>query len=156
MSGEPALSAASVPEKSSGIGRFTMLLQKSEAARGFSLLSPTLLIMAVGILVPFAILIVMSLWTQVGFGFDTTPTTANYGQAAERPIYGALLRRSLWISSAATVATVLLSYPMAYFRRLSRPPQQDDLDRLHNLAILDELSAPGLRLESGSWIRRRD
>lgn len=92
-----------------------MMLQRSESLRAYSLLSPTLIIMAIGILVPFGILIVMSFWTQVGFGFDLTPTVANYEMAAERPIYGALLKRSLWMSGMATVATVLLCYPMAYF-----------------------------------------
>lgn len=96
-------------------GRLSMMLQKSETLRAYSLLSPTLIIMAIGILVPFGILIVMSFWTQVGFGFDMTPTVANYEMAAERPIYGALLKRSLWMSGMATVTTVLLCYPMAYF-----------------------------------------
>ncbi len=92
-----------------------MMLQKSETLRAYSLLSPTLIIMALGILIPFGILIVMSFWTQVGFSFDLTPTVANYEMAAERPVYGALLKRSLWMSGMATVATVLLCYPMAYF-----------------------------------------
>ncbi|MFQ5621892.1 MAG: ABC transporter permease [Paracoccaceae bacterium] len=96
-------------------GRFGRLLQRSEAARGLTLLTPTLLVMAIGILVPFCILLVMTFWTQVGFDFDTTLTTANYETAATRPIYGALLSRSLWISGMATVATVVLCYPMAYF-----------------------------------------
>ncbi len=96
-------------------GRFSMLLQRSETARGYSLLSPTLVIMTAGILIPFGILIVMSFWTQVGFGFDTTLTTSSYEKAWDRPIYGALLSRSLWISCTATVTTVVLSYPMAYF-----------------------------------------
>ncbi|WP_370737924.1 ABC transporter permease [Roseovarius litorisediminis] len=91
------------------------LLQRSEAARGISLLSPTLLIMIIGVAIPFGILVVMSFWTQVGFGFDTSLTLANYQNFGERPIYGALLTRSLWMSGAATVATVLLCYPMAYF-----------------------------------------
>jgi len=106
-----AANAAPLPKT----GRFGMLLQRSEAARGLTLLSPTLLIMTIGILVPFGILITMSFWTQVGFGFDTALTTANYEQAAERPIFGALLKRSLFMSGMATIATVLLSYPMAYF-----------------------------------------
>lgn len=107
-----------MPDDATGLrktSRLGALLQRSEAARGFTLLSPTLFIMAVGILVPIGILVVMSFWTQVGFGFDTTATTANYQMAAERPIYGALLRRSLWMSGMATMATVILSYPMAYF-----------------------------------------
>ncbi len=96
-------------------GRFGRILQRSETMRGLSLLTPTLVIMTIGILVPFGILITMSFWTQVGFGFDTAITTANYEAAGERPIYGALLKRSLYMSGMATVATVLLSYPMAYF-----------------------------------------
>lgn len=90
-------------------------LQHSEVLRGYTLLSPTLLIMAIGIVIPFVILITISLWTQAGFNFDTTLTTNNYEMAAERPIYGALLKRSLWVSGLATIATVTLSYPMAYY-----------------------------------------
>lgn len=71
--------------------------------------------MFIGVAVPFGILIVMSFWTQIGFGFDTSLTVANYENFGDRPIYGALLKRSLWMSSAATIATVLLCYPMAYF-----------------------------------------
>lgn len=97
------------------VGKLSMLLQKHEFLPGYFLLSPALLLMIVGILVPFGILIFMSFWTQVGFEFDTTLTTSNYAQTTERPIYGALLRRSLWISSVATLSTVILSYPMAYY-----------------------------------------
>ncbi|SLN49086.1 Spermidine/putrescine transport system permease protein PotB [Roseovarius litorisediminis] len=115
MSGERVTSANSGLSKPSGTGRLSGLLQRSEAARGISLLSPTLLIMIIGVAIPFGILVVMSFWTQVGFGFDTSLTLANYQNFGERPIYGALLTRSLWMSGAATVATVLLCYPMAYF-----------------------------------------
>jgi len=115
MSVEPAIAASSSLAPLPKTGRFSMMLQRYEALRAYTLLSPTLLIMALGILIPFGILIVMSFWTQAGFGFDLTPTIANYEQAADRPIYGALLKRSLWMSSAATIATVLLCYPMAYF-----------------------------------------
>lgn len=115
MSGERASSASPSLLKPPGNGRLARLLHRSEAARGFSLLSPTLAIMFIGVAVPFGILIVMSLWTQVGFGFDTSLTLSNYQNFSERPIYAALLKRSLWMSGAATVATVLLCYPMAYF-----------------------------------------
>jgi spermidine/putrescine transport system permease protein len=54
------------------------MLHRSETLRGYLLMSPTLLIMALGIAVPFVILIVMSTWTRQGFEFDTTPTIANY------------------------------------------------------------------------------
>lgn len=91
------------------------LLQRHESLRGYGLLLPALVIMAIGILVPFIILLTMSFWTQVGFDFNTTATTKNYADAASQPIYGALMSRSLWIAGAATVATVVLSYPMAYY-----------------------------------------
>jgi len=97
------------------IGWLRRRLYKSEKFRAFSLLSPTILFMGFAILAPFGILVAMSFWTQSGFSFDTTLTVANYQKAAERPIYGALLQRSLWISGITTVATVILCYPMAYF-----------------------------------------
>lgn len=96
-------------------GRLGRMLYRSESLRGYALLSPTLIFMGLTVLVPFIILIVMSLWTQVGFDFDTSLSTDNYEQIVERPIYGALLGRSLWISGVTTVVTVLLCYPMAYY-----------------------------------------
>lgn len=96
-------------------GRWSRLLYRSETARGYSLLSPSLLFLALAILIPFGILVVMSFWTAQGFDFDTSFSTANYERFAERPIYGALLSRSLWISSMVTFFTVMLCYPMAYY-----------------------------------------
>lgn len=90
-------------------------MHRSEAFRGYALLSPSLIFLIVAILVPFGILLVMSLWTPAGFGFNTEPTLKNYRDIVERPIYGALLWRSLWISTMATVFTVALCYPMAYY-----------------------------------------
>ncbi|MFP6729394.1 MAG: ABC transporter permease, partial [Alphaproteobacteria bacterium] len=66
---------------------------RSEPLRGYTLLSPTLLIMAFGICIPFAILITMSFWTQHGFDFDTTLSLRNYGKAFEHPVYEALMLR---------------------------------------------------------------
>jgi spermidine/putrescine transport system permease protein len=112
-----SLSAADIPgeRRPPRANWFSRLLFRSETARGFALLSPSLLFLMALILVPFGILVMMSFWTAVGFDFDTTPTLANYQQITERPIYLALLQRSLWISGIATIATVVLCYPMAYF-----------------------------------------
>ena len=101
-----------VPRRS---GRLAGLFHRHEIMRGYGLLAPTLLLMTIGILVPFAILVTMSFWTQSGFGFDTALTVNNYAEAADKPIYGALMKRSLWVAGAATLSTVLLSYPMAYY-----------------------------------------
>jgi spermidine/putrescine transport system permease protein len=88
---------------------------RSDGLKGFTLLSPTLLLMVFAMGIPFGIMVVMSFWRQIGFEFDTAFTIANYAEAVERPVYQALLLRSLTISSICTVATVLLSYPMAYY-----------------------------------------
>ncbi len=89
--------------------------RRSEAAQGFALMSPTLLVLIFGIVLPFVILVSMSLWTRDGFDFDTTLTLNNYERVATEPIFGALLMRSFWVSGIATVVTVLLCYPMAYY-----------------------------------------
>jgi spermidine/putrescine transport system permease protein len=95
--------------------RLAALLNRSETLRGYLLMSPTLLILTLGIVIPFVILLVMSFWTRQGFGFDTTFVTDNYQRVWSEPIFGALLQRSFWISGIATIATVILCYPMAYY-----------------------------------------
>ena len=95
--------------------RITAMFLGSEPLRGYTLLSPTLVVMAIGIIIPFAILLTMSFWTQVAFEFDTTPSLNNYAKALEHPVYETLLLRSIMISGACSIATVLLSYPMAYY-----------------------------------------
>tara|TARA_B100001179_G_scaffold136226_1_gene97946 strand:- start:2548 stop:3417 length:870 start_codon:yes stop_codon:yes gene_type:complete len=91
------------------------LYLRSDTLKGFTLLSPTLLVMGLTMCIPFGIMIVMSFWTQIGFEFDTAFSLVNYVEAVEKPMYRALLLRSLTISAICTVATVLLSYPMAYY-----------------------------------------
>jgi spermidine/putrescine transport system permease protein len=96
-------------------GRLRALYLRSEAIQGYSLLSPTLLVMLFSMCVPFAIMVAVSFWTQNGYEFDTTLTLNAYDTIVDEPVYAKLLMRSLWISGTCTVATVLLSYPMAYY-----------------------------------------
>lgn len=103
----------SAPARQSG--GLARLLHRSEKLRGYLLLSPTMLIMTVGILVPVIVLAIISFWTRDGFDFNTEMSLTNYQDAMDKPIYGAFLLRSFWISGIATVATVLLCYPMAYY-----------------------------------------
>jgi spermidine/putrescine transport system permease protein len=65
--------------------------------------------------VPFAMMVAMSFWSQHGFEFDTTVTAKNYRAAVEGPMFRTLFVRSLYISAACAIATVLISYPMAYY-----------------------------------------
>ncbi len=98
---------------------------------GYALLSPALLVMALLLLAPLVALVVMSFWTQRGFEVDTTFSLANYwslvAPSAEPTVWmgipfpfayavpSILLVKSLVMSLAATVAVILLAYPMAYF-----------------------------------------
>jgi spermidine/putrescine transport system permease protein len=61
---EPILSAGT--GSMSKTGRLTTLLYRHEALRGYVLMSPTLIIMMIGIAIPFLILIAMSFWTRDG------------------------------------------------------------------------------------------
>lgn len=90
-------------------------LKRNDTAQGYALLSPALLVLIIGVVIPVLILLAMSFWTRQGFDFDTTMTTANYVRTIEEPIFGAFLLRSFWVSGLATVFTVLLCYPMAYY-----------------------------------------
>ena len=90
-------------------------LRQSETGRGYTLLSPTILIMLAALAAPMALLALYSFWSQDGLGLDKTFTTAQYTAAFGRETYRALFYRSLEISGIVTLVTVGLAYPMAYF-----------------------------------------
>jgi len=87
----------------------------SEGFKGYTLLSPTLLVMLFSMCVPFALMVLMSFWSQIGYEFDTAFTLKNYDKVFAEPVYAKLLVRSLLISATCTFATVIISYPMAYY-----------------------------------------
>ncbi len=91
------------------------LFLRSEALRGFSLMSPTLGLMLIALGLPIAMLFAMSFWQQVGLDFDKSFSLANYIKFFEKPIYPKILWKSMQMSGLVTLATVLLAYPMAYF-----------------------------------------
>jgi spermidine/putrescine transport system permease protein len=115
MTDTPLLRGRMAGAGTRSLDRLAGWLHRSETLRGYLLLSPTLVVMTVGIAVPVLILTAMSFWTREGFGFDTTPTLANYARIAGEPIFGAFLVRSFWVSGVVTVVTVLLCYPIAYY-----------------------------------------
>lgn len=98
-----------------GFSRLSGLLHRHENLRGYLLLSPALLVMAAAILIPLATMVMMSFWSISGYAIDTTPTLQNYVAMTEQPMYGVLIGRSLWVATFATLVTVALCYPMAYF-----------------------------------------
>ena len=83
------------------------------SSEGYGLIAPALAVMAVGLVAPLARMLVTSLKTQSGPGFDWT--LAQYGAVFGRSAYRTLFLRSLLISGAVTIVTVALAYPVAYY-----------------------------------------
>ena len=95
--------------------RMRAVFLRYEPLRGYTLLSPTLGVMLLALALPVGLLGAYSFWTQNYLDIDHTLTLANYAAFGEKPIYWALLKKSMFISGMVTLATVLLAYPMAYF-----------------------------------------
>jgi len=123
--GDLALATAAFPRR--GI---RARLTRSEALRGYLLLSPTLVVMLALLIAPLGGLILFSFWTQVYFDLDTSFTLNNYWTIVEpgdgatflglplpfkTPIYVKLLLKSVLMSLTATTVIILICYPMAYF-----------------------------------------
>ena len=88
---------------------------RGENGAGWLLISPSFLYALLMLAVPIVAILVLSFWTQIDLAFDHTATLANYREAWTNPLYRTLMLRSLWISGAVTVVTVLLAYPVAYY-----------------------------------------
>ncbi len=95
--------------------RLLALFLKHEWLRGYTLLSPTLLVMVCALALPILSLIVYSFWTQDYVSIDKTFTLLNYQTFFDKWIYGKLLLRSIWMSVTVTLITIMLAYPVAYF-----------------------------------------
>ncbi len=95
--------------------RIRYQFRRSESIRGYTLLSPTLLIVLLGLLFPLIILTTLSFWKQEYVDLIQTFTLKNYGDFFEKKIYYLILYRSIRISAFVMLATVLLAYPLAYF-----------------------------------------
>lgn len=64
---------------------------------------------------PLGAILVLSFWSQSGLVIDRNWTLENYQEILDKPIYGALLWRSLGIAGMVTAVTVLLAFPIAYY-----------------------------------------
>ncbi|MFW8595285.1 ABC transporter permease [Cribrihabitans neustonicus] len=86
-----------------------------ERRQGLVLISPTLLYSLLMLAAPLVMVTAFSFWTQDYLELDTTFTLNNYREAWTKPIYRALLLRSLKISLIVTLVTVALAFPIAYY-----------------------------------------
>jgi spermidine/putrescine transport system permease protein len=120
----------SLAEKA-GVRTNVGLLQRLDWVRGYLLMTPTILLMCGLLIAPLASLFLRSFWTQHGFEIDKTFTLHNYWELIapsdqvtwwsgipfplKNPAYAIVIIKSLLISLGATVAVLLIAYPMAYF-----------------------------------------
>ena len=98
---------------------------KSEAKAGLTLISPTAIYAILLLAAPLATVLIYSVLTG-GRGQVALPVTfGNYRELWEKPIYGFILWRSLYVSLLVTFATVVLAYPVAYFVSFHvKPPRK--------------------------------
>ncbi|MBI1328292.1 MAG: ABC transporter permease subunit [Alphaproteobacteria bacterium] len=111
----PANLSTRIPTAARFGARVEAFFRRSDAARGYLLLSPAILIMLAALAAPLLLLVLYSFWSQDGYLVNTQLTLDQYSTALGREAYRTLFYRSLSISGMVTIVTVLLSYPMAYF-----------------------------------------
>ncbi|WP_083098467.1 ABC transporter permease [Pseudophaeobacter leonis] len=87
----------------------------SEGRRGLTLISPPLMFAIALLAAPLLMVVAFSFWTQNYLDIDRSFSLANYHEAWTKPIYQALMMRSLRISVLVTVVTVLFAFPIAYY-----------------------------------------
>ncbi|WP_299815097.1 ABC transporter permease [uncultured Jannaschia sp.] len=83
--------------------------------RGLTLVAPPLGYAVALLAGPLLAIFLFSFWTQDYLTIDRTPTLANYREVLSDPIYRTIMARSLWISGAVTIITVVLAFPVAYY-----------------------------------------
>ena len=102
-------------------------LFRTDAAKGLTLVSPPMLYALVMLAAPLFTIFLFSFWTQDFLTIDRTFTLNNYREALTDPLYGELMTRSLRISLAVTVLTVVTAFPIAYFVSFHVDPSRKSL-----------------------------
>ena len=104
-------------------GRF----RDTEAASGLALISPTALYATLLLAAPLATIIIYSFMTDGNLSIIWDFTFSNYIETWTSKIYRSIMFRSLSVSVAVTVLTVLLAYPVAYFVSFQVAPDKKSL-----------------------------
>ena len=107
--------AAEVRAATAVVARLEGLFMRRPNLSGYTLLSPTFVLMVLAFVAPVVVLFLMSFWTSYPLVKDPTATLQHYGQFLEKVVYAKVLFKSIKISAMVTAATVLLAYPAAYF-----------------------------------------
>ena len=87
----------------------------SDSSRGLTLIGLPFGFSLLLLAAPMLLIFFLGFWTQDYLDLDRSFSLDNYIEAWSEPMYRDLMLRSLGISAAVTLATVMLAYPMAYF-----------------------------------------
>lgn len=98
-----------------------------EQKRAIWLVAPPFIYAVLLLAVPLFAIILFSFWTQDFMTVDRTFTFNNYREIMDKPIYGSLLKRSIFVSATVTMVTVVLAYPVAYFVSFKVHPSRKSL-----------------------------
>jgi spermidine/putrescine transport system permease protein len=109
--------------KSTRSGRF----RDTEAASGLALISPTAIYAILLLAAPLATIIIYSVLTDGELTIIRDFTLGNYVETWTNRIYRSIMFRSLSVSIAVTILTVLLAYPVAYFVSFHVAPDKKSL-----------------------------
>ena len=104
-------------------GRF----RDTEAASGLALISPTALYATLLLAAPLATIIIYSFLTDGTLSIIWDFTFSNFIEAWTSRVYRSIMFRSLSVSMAVTIITVLLAYPVAYFVSFQVAPEKKSL-----------------------------
>ncbi len=92
----------------------SLRIEDRERRRSWALLAPAVLWTAVFFLLPFAIMVAMSLWQRTDDGIERTWSLVNYLTFFGNPTYIEALFNSLEITLIVTALSILLAYPLAW------------------------------------------
>jgi spermidine/putrescine transport system permease protein len=92
-----------------------------KSGRGGLFITPAIVWLALFIVVPLALVLVVSLATRGPYGKTVYEFTAANFLRAFDPIYLRAYWRTIWIATTTTVLCVLVSYPVAYYLALRAP-----------------------------------
>jgi spermidine/putrescine transport system permease protein len=91
------------------------------------MVSPTAIYAILLLAAPLAAVVIYSFMVDSKIGASAGFTFGNYAEVWGGKIYQAIMLRSLWVSMAVTLATVLLAYPVAYFVSFHVAPAKKSL-----------------------------
>ncbi|WP_378949198.1 ABC transporter permease [Paracoccus sp. R86501] len=92
-----------------------LLREKKDRRRALALLTPGLLWMSLFMVLPMAMVVYVSFWTQTTFAVNPTLTTESWERFLGSSTYLGAIWTTLRIWAIVLVATVLVGYPVALF-----------------------------------------